>query len=316
MTQPKDQRKIEQLAKEAIQILDLEAREAGAVGYMARALVLATMPHKRVTQPMFNPVTGDLVRDGKGRPRQMEVMTFERRNGDFRLKMTAVGSHGLPYGPIPRLLMSWIATEAVRTKERTLYLGNSLSDFLRELGYRITGGERGDITRVREQAMRLLQCAISANYSNDERATGKNLLVADDYDLWWSPKDALNQNTLFESRITLSQPFFEELVTRPVPVDMRILRALKGSSMALDIYTWLTYRVSYLQSAIPLPWRSLELQFGSDYKRPVDFRTNFKRHFMQVVAVWPEARRILQVRDDHVLLKPGRTSVKKGRLVR
>ncbi len=32
-----------------------------------------------------------------------------------------------------------------------------------------------------------------------------------------------------------------------VPIDLRALNALKGSPLALDIYSWLTYRMSYLR---------------------------------------------------------------------
>ncbi len=40
---------------------------------------------------------------------------------------------GLPYGTYPRLLLAWLNTEAVRTKERTIILGHSLSEFMRQL---------------------------------------------------------------------------------------------------------------------------------------------------------------------------------------
>src|SRR5581483_7460010 len=50
---------------------------------------------------------------------------------------------------LPYLLVTWMATEAVRTKERTLVLGGSLNSFLRVLGLHRKGGPRGDISRLR-----------------------------------------------------------------------------------------------------------------------------------------------------------------------
>ena len=44
--------------------------------------------------------------------------------------MIAGGLNKLPYGNIPRLLLAWVCTEAVRTQSRELVLGASLSAFM------------------------------------------------------------------------------------------------------------------------------------------------------------------------------------------
>ena len=67
-----------------------DARQAGTLGYMTRALVLATMPYK-----------------------DPKADVFTRVNGDFKLRILAGYEGGIPYGIYPRLLMSWVATEAV-----------------------------------------------------------------------------------------------------------------------------------------------------------------------------------------------------------
>ena len=43
------------------------------------------------------------------------------------------GGNKLPFGNLPRLLIAWICTEAVRTQNRELVLGRSLSKFMRTL---------------------------------------------------------------------------------------------------------------------------------------------------------------------------------------
>ena len=103
-----------------------DARSAGALGFMARALVLATMPYK-------DPKTD----------------AYVRSNGDFRLRIVAGYEGGIPFGIYPRLLMSWVTTEAVQNKSPVIELGDSLSQFLREvLELRSTGGgRRGRLTR-------------------------------------------------------------------------------------------------------------------------------------------------------------------------
>ena len=50
---------------------------------------------------------------------------YVRRNGPYTLYMIAGGGNNLPFGNLPRLLLAWVCTEAVRTKWRELMLGSS-----------------------------------------------------------------------------------------------------------------------------------------------------------------------------------------------
>ena len=61
-------------------------------------------------------------------------------NGPYTLGMTAGINNKLPFGVIPRLLLAWVCTEAVRTQSRDLVLGRSLSEFMRKLGVYSTSG--------------------------------------------------------------------------------------------------------------------------------------------------------------------------------
>ena len=60
--------------------------------------------------------------------------------------------------------------------------------------------------------------------------------------------------------------------------------------MALDTYTWLTYRMSYLSKPTLVPWESLQSQFGSAYSRSRDFKRYFLTSLIAVLAVYPRAR--------------------------
>ncbi|MGH9439157.1 MAG: hypothetical protein ACRD22_14990 [Terriglobia bacterium] len=96
------------------------------MGFMARMLTLCSLPRT----------------DPGGR------LQYKRQNGPYKLIMIAGGDNRLPYGNLPRLLLAWVSTEAVRTQERELILGNSLSSFMRQLGmYSDSGGSRGDRPR-------------------------------------------------------------------------------------------------------------------------------------------------------------------------
>ena len=112
----------------------------------------------------------------------------------------------------------------------------------------------------------------------------------------------------------LTEPFFEEITTNPVPVDMRALKALKRSPLALDIYTWLTYRMSYLRHNTRVYWPLLQAQFGSDYADNAQGRRNFKKHFLaqlnKVLATYPVN---LEPGSSALLLKPNRPHVRRLR---
>ena len=267
-----------QLIEEALAIEAHEAKEAGALGYMARALVQATMPHSKPTQN-----------------------EFVRRNGAFTLTILAPSKIGLPYGSVPRIMLAWLTTEAVRTRQREIVLGQSLSHFMRQLDMMPSGGRWGSITRLREQSRRLFTSSVSCEYQGEQMHGEMGFRLADHHMLWWDPKSP-DQQSLFESSVHLSERFFEELIERPVPIDLRALKALKKSPLAIDIYCWLTYRMSYLSRLTTIPWPVLQLQFGSEYGRVRDFRAAFSEQLRKVHLVYPKVS--VSLTSSGLVLKP------------
>ena len=73
-----------------------------------------------------------------------------------------------------------------------------------------------------------------------------------------------NQPGLWESKIELSENFFNEIIDHPVPLDMNTLTALKRCSLGLDLYLWLVYRTFALRAPQRLTWRQVYRQFGSN----------------------------------------------------
>ena len=112
------------------------------LGFMARLLVLCSLP-----------------RTNPGNRHQ-----YKRQNGPYTLYMFA-GRDKLPYGNLPRLLLAWVCTEAVRTQSRELVLGKSLSKFMRTLGVYNSGGQPQ--TRLRNQMKRLFGCTVSLIYEDE-----------------------------------------------------------------------------------------------------------------------------------------------------
>ena len=255
-----DRKDLQEIITETLAIEAEDAKRAGRLGYMARAFVQATLPHKATP-----------------------TNEFYRENGLFSLTILAPSRIGLPYGSIPRLLLSWMTTEAIYTRSPVLELGPTLSAFLVELGLERTGGVRGGITRLRKQVESLFCSSISCRYADESSAQGAGFMIAKDYSLWWTPKSP-DQLPLWKSTVTLSTDFFNEVIERPVPIDMNALKALKRSPMALDIYFWLTYRMSYLSRDTVIPWALLQGQFGADYAQNPQGHRDFKKFFIKRLA--------------------------------
>ena len=59
--------------------------------------------------------------------------------------------------------------------------------------------------------------------------------MLDRTDLWWNPKRS-DEPSLWDSKILLSEAFFNEIISHPVPLDMNTLKALKRCALGLDLY--------------------------------------------------------------------------------
>ena len=216
---------------------------------------------------------------------------YKRVNGPYKLIMSATGDHKLPHGSNPRLILAWICTEAVKTQSRDIVLGRSLSEFMRTLGISSTDG-RGQ-ARLRNQMKRLFNCSVQLNYTAAGRETSATALVAELTDFWWNPKHP-DQTGLWESKVRLSEAFFNEIVSHPVPLDLTTLKALKRSPLGLDLYLWLTYRIFALTSSKRLTWKQLYRQFGavpdkaSDKNTVRDFRRHALRELKKIKLAWPD----------------------------
>lgn len=292
-----NQKNIDKLITEVLAIEEQEAKEAGAMGFMARALVQATMPHKD---------------PGK-------VEAWGRRNGNFSMVMqpgyvldqdSKPQSIGLPYGTKPRLVMAFISSEAVKTHNQEILLGKSLAEFMRQLNLIPSGGRWGTIPALKEQMKRLFSSTISFQYDGKEADISGGFRIASKAVVFWDNQSP-DQTGLWPSTVTLTKEFYDEIIERPVPIDMRTLSALKGSSLALDIYYWLTYRMSYLKKSTPIPWELLQAQFGAGYaftpQGKSDFKRAFKRELQKVHAVYRDVT--VRSEKNELILYPSRTHI-------
>jgi hypothetical protein len=277
------------LIRQATYLDQEDACAAGAVGFLARALVQATLPH---SDPKAN--------------------EFVRRNGHFTLSILALKDVGLPHGRYPRLVLAYLTTEAVRRKSPDIELDIHFSHFCAALGIPPTTGSRGSLPQLRDQLQRLFASTFQCIFHDESqgRHAGDGFLIAEKRELWWDPKPE-NGRTAWGSHVLLSDRFFREATEAPVPLDLRVLRALR-SPFEIDIYVWLTWRFFRLRKPVTIPWASLALQFGSGYANPRHFKKRFLGYLKSVVDYYPDVR--VRPGEHGLQLEPSATHVAPRRL--
>jgi hypothetical protein len=162
---------------------------------------------------------------------------------------------------------------------------------------------------------RLFRAAFSFETSqHDGQNFGKkwvDMQVAPQGGLWWDPVSPEQPGSWVE----LGEALHDAIVASPVPVDLRALRALKKSPLALDLYTWTTYKTYAVnrspKEGQPVPWRSMQKQLGCDYSNPRHFEAAAKLAVRKVQAVFPGFH-VAEYVDEHgggLIVKWGTTSV-------
>lgn len=195
---------------------------------------------------------------------------------------------GLPYGPKPRLILSYLNTKAIQNQSPRIDVQKSLRAFLRDMGLDAQGN---DFKVVKKQLAMLASSDISIGRVVDNERTHITAgRVIKDFDLWF-PKNE-KQAVLWESEINMSLDYFQGLIAHAVPLQARALIALRDSALELDLYAMLAERLHRISNKKNqyVYWSVLWRQYGQGYKRINDFRRKFKHHLVNVKAVYPEAR--------------------------
>lgn len=245
--------------------------------FLARHLVQTTLPHAN--------------------PGNVPVWT--RKNGNLTLLIQQGYDengcpYGHPYGTIPRLLLYWMTTEALRTKSNKLELGDSLSEFMVALGLDPSrGGKRSDANRLKDQMLRLFEARISFK-SRIERSgvigeAKDRMQIAQQTMLWWD-QDHYESHDTWTNYVVLDPRFYRAITASPVPVDIRVLQAIRRSPLALDLYSLLTYQ-SYVAHKRGQPrfisWRQLQTALGTSYERLDNLRAAVKSAMTKIKTVYP-----------------------------
>ncbi|MCP3965951.1 MAG: hypothetical protein GY718_06285 [Lentisphaerae bacterium] len=214
---------------------------------------------------------------------------------------------GLPYGALPRLIILYLASEAVKTKKREIKLGENISDFLHQLG---KGSDSRARKRLIDQARRLFSSTFQFTGKKNGVLYGKHMPLVSDYQLWIGSGTPQNAADLFAANVKLSEEFFKEFTNGGAfPINIEQLKGISKSPLALDLYMWLVRRLYNLTKPLVLEWEHLEAQFGSQYTEKRKFRENFRHEINSIKAVWPELK--IEINHSGMALKPSELPISK-----
>lgn len=226
----------------------------------------------------------------------IDVREYERRQGRMSLVVEAgklrnpeTGdrvAQPLPFGPKSRLLLMHLCSEAIRQKSATIEIADSLTGFIRDMGFPVTGGKKGTINAFKEQINALAACKLSVGMWDGTRAIEYQGMPFSRIDVWL-PTHA-DQLMLWPSTLTFSMDFYTTLARHALPIRAEAVRAFAGSARKLDMYFWFNYRLHRLKAPATLSWDAVASQFGGDYTRQRDFRKGFADDLRDVLEVFPK----------------------------
>ncbi|MCY4638506.1 MAG: replication protein RepA [Acidobacteria bacterium] len=196
---------------------------------------------------------------------QGDARYFTRQIGPLKHHLCRTVSKHLPYGVWPKLLFAWICTEIERTGSPKVLFGESLNQFLQQVG--VTGshqeGRWASTTGLCDQMRYFFSCVVGLKVSDELNTSSMTHTTAAVADLRWEADDP-TQNLLWTTSIEVHDPLFREIKSHPVALEVEVLAAALGSLLRLDLFLLLTYRMHDLTMPVQIPWEELRQHFGPE----------------------------------------------------
>lgn len=220
---------------------------------------------------------------------------FERSQGRMAVTVTAGKLRApdgrriqqpVPFGPKARLIMAHLSTEAIRNNSPIVETSETLTGFMRDMGFDPRGGRNGNIEPFKEQLRALAACRMEISSWDGKRSGQVDVKPLQKVELWFAENP--NQQSLWPTTIAFSGDFYNELQKHALPMDVRALRALSNSARRLDLLMWVTYRITRLKTNLVLDWKPLKAQFGDGYTRDRDFKTALVDDIAALKEIFPK----------------------------
>lgn len=191
----------------------------------------------------------------------------------------------LPYGCVARLILLYVNSRAYVARSNEIVLGASLHEWLRSAKI-AKGGNSYKL--VRDQFRRLALCRL-ALFSRAEDGSQR-----------FTQGSFMRSGTLppenvprWDSSIRLDESYYNSLIQYPLRVQLAAVQAIGARSVALDLYTWLAYRLHYITNETFVPWAALHRQFGGGFRAARQFKARLLQRdgpLAIALAAYPQAQ--------------------------
>jgi hypothetical protein len=257
---------------EAIQIVRLK-RDQGTqtLAFSSRPFVLCGLPVRRLPA---------------------NQLLYERRNGRFVLQITGHPEFGVPFGQ-DRLVPIFLATLAVQQRSQVIRF-QTAAEMLETFGMHTGGKEYRRLVSAFERVFgATIFFGTNTNTARAKVIQRSRFNFMSEAQIWYSrTPDQRVLSSEFENVVVLSDEFYNEVSSHPLPNDLEAVKVLAGSPAVLDLYMWLSYRCFQAKGvdAIPIFGEfGLAHQIGTvEYSRPRRFRAMLEQWLQTVRALWPE----------------------------
>jgi hypothetical protein len=199
---------------------------------------------------------------------------------------------GLPFGQ-DRIVPIYLATLAVRQPSQTIRF-RTAAEMLETFGMHKGGKEYRRLIAAFERIFGATiffgadGCGVRSKVVQRSRFS-----FFSEAQIWYShDPEQCPLSDQFENVIVLSDEFYREISSHPIPADLEAVKVLAGAPAVLDLFMWLSYRcfVAKGPETIPLlgPF-GLASQIGSiEYARPRRFREKLEEWMDSIRVLWPE----------------------------
>ena len=235
-------------------------------------------------------------------------LMYEKRNGQFVLQITGHPKFGVPFGH-DRIVPIFLATLAVQQKNPVIRF-RSAGEMLEVFGMHKGGTEYRRLVAAFERIF-----GATIFFGTDQLRGTARMVQQSRFNflrkaqLWYNKgPDQPVLSDQFENVIVLSDEFYQEIATHPIPTDLDAVRTLAASPAVLDLFMWLSYRcfAAKSQESVPIFGAlGLAAQLGNvEYARPRRFREKLEGWLDVIRAMWPGCPARIDNTGDYLLIRP------------
>jgi hypothetical protein len=247
-----------------------------------------------------------------------DEMLYERRNGNFVLQIIGHPSYGLPFGQ-DRIVPIYLATLAVRQQSKTIRF-RTAAEMLETFGMHNGGKEYRRLVAAFE---RIFGATI---FFGTDAFSGKAKVVQrsrfsffNEAQIWYGrDPEQCPLSDQFKNVIVLSDEFYREITSHPIPADLEAVKVLAGAPAVLDLFMWLSYRCFLAKEKERIPLFGacgLASQIGSiAYARPRRFREKLDQWLDSIRVLWPECPARISPDGTNLIVNRARAVLEEQRI--